>query len=124
MTTEVLWAVRFIFSALVFYTIGVWSERFQGRLKPWHLVFFWLGLLADIAGTGWMARIAGGFDLNLHGVTGLVALVLMAGQTVWATVVVIRGDEQGRARFHKVAVFVWGLWMVAFATGLVLAMKK
>ena len=33
--------------ALVFYTIGVWSERFAGRLKPWHLVFFWLDVVKD-----------------------------------------------------------------------------
>ncbi|MEJ2488050.1 MAG: hypothetical protein P8Y68_20220 [Anaerolineales bacterium] len=25
--------------ALVFYSIGVWSERIQGKLKLWHLVF-------------------------------------------------------------------------------------
>ena len=30
-----------ITSALVFYSIGVWSERFSG-VKPWHLAFFWL----------------------------------------------------------------------------------
>ena len=35
-----------ITSALVFYSIGVWSERFQGRLKPWHLGFFVLGLIS------------------------------------------------------------------------------
>ncbi|MBE0684807.1 MAG: TIGR03987 family protein, partial [Anaerolineaceae bacterium] len=25
-------------AALLFYSIGVWSERISGRLKPWHLV--------------------------------------------------------------------------------------
>jgi hypothetical protein len=29
-----------ITAALVLYTIGVWSERVQGRLRPWHLAFF------------------------------------------------------------------------------------
>jgi hypothetical protein len=27
--------------ALIFYSIGVWSERIQGKLKTWH--FFLLG---------------------------------------------------------------------------------
>ena len=40
-------AISVITSALVFYTIGVWGERLQKRLKFWHLVFFLLGLLAD-----------------------------------------------------------------------------
>ena len=34
--------------ALVFYSIGVWSERIQGRLKPWHLAFFILGANSDV----------------------------------------------------------------------------
>ncbi len=33
-------AISVITSALVFYTIGVWGERLQKRLKFWHLVFF------------------------------------------------------------------------------------
>ena len=43
-------AISVITSALVFYTIGVWGERLQKRLKFWHLVFFLLGLLADSVG--------------------------------------------------------------------------
>ena len=39
--------------ALIFYSIGVWSERFAGRLKPWHLIFFVLGLVCDTWGTGY-----------------------------------------------------------------------
>ncbi|MBE0674919.1 MAG: TIGR03987 family protein, partial [Bacteroidales bacterium] len=34
--------------ALVFYSIGVWSERFSRYLKKWHVVSFWTGLLFDI----------------------------------------------------------------------------
>jgi uncharacterized repeat protein (TIGR03987 family) len=41
--------------ALLFYSIGVWSERIQGRLKAWHLAFFWLGLVCDTWGTGLIA---------------------------------------------------------------------
>lgn len=51
-------AISVITSALVFYTIGVWGERLQKRLKFWHLVFFLLGLLADSVGTALMENIA------------------------------------------------------------------
>ena len=44
-------AIVLITLALVFYTIGVWTERAQKLLKPWHAVFFGLGLAADASGT-------------------------------------------------------------------------
>lgn len=53
--------------ALVFYSIGVWSERLSGRLKSWHLVFFWLGLTCDTVGTGMMFDMAGGCDSTCTG---------------------------------------------------------
>jgi len=76
--------------ALVFYTIGVWSERLQGRLKPWHLVFFWLGLVCDTVGTGMMFDFAGGMTPDVHGISGLVAILLMLVHAVWATIVLLR----------------------------------
>ena len=36
-------AVASITLALVFYSIGVWSERAQRVLKPWLAVVFWTG---------------------------------------------------------------------------------
>ena len=39
-------AICVISSALIFYTIGVWGERLQRKLKFWHLIFFLLGLWA------------------------------------------------------------------------------
>ena len=40
-------AIVIITLALVFYTIGVWSERVQGILKPWHAVMFGIGFVCD-----------------------------------------------------------------------------
>lgn len=44
MPGQVLLSLILITMALVFYTIGVWSERLAGRLKAWHLIFFWADL--------------------------------------------------------------------------------
>lgn len=49
-----------ITAALIFYSIGAWSERFAGRLKPWHLAFFSLGFACDTWGTGLMFEYVGG----------------------------------------------------------------
>ena len=65
-------AICVISSALVFYTIGVWGERLQRKLKFWHLIFFLLGLLADTVGTSLMEHIAELTHLHdeMHTVTG------------------------------------------------------
>ena len=100
--------------ALIFYSIGVWSERIQGRLKPWHLVFFYLGLICDTWGTGLMMDFAGGLTFDLHGVTGLIAILLMLVHAVWATVVLVRKDENMILSFHKFSVVVWFIWLVPY----------
>ncbi|MDD0857681.1 hypothetical protein NHF46_07885 [Arthrobacter alpinus] len=51
-------AIILITSALVFYSIGVWSEHVQRVLKWWHVGFFALGLACDASGTFLMSRIA------------------------------------------------------------------
>ncbi len=76
--------------ALIFYSIGVWSERIQGKLKTWHLIFFWSGLVCDMWGTGLMIDMAGGLTSDIHGVTGVIAIVLMLIHAFWATLVLIK----------------------------------
>jgi uncharacterized repeat protein (TIGR03987 family) len=108
--------------ALVLYSIGVWSERLAGRLKLWHLLFFWAGLVCDTAGTGLMADMAGGIQLDVHGATGVVAIVLMVIHAVWASFVLWRKDERAIQSFHRFSVFVWVVWLVPFGNGMVMSM--
>jgi uncharacterized repeat protein (TIGR03987 family) len=100
--------------ALLFYSIGVWSERLAGRLKPWHLAFFWLGLICDTWGTGLMFEMAGGMAFDLHGITGMVAIMLMMVHAFWATVVLVRKDENAIINFHKFSVVVWLIWLIPY----------
>ena len=100
--------------ALVFYSIGVWSERIQGKLKIWHLLFFWLGLLCDTWGTGLMIEMAGGLTFDIHGVTGVIAIVLMMIHAIWATLLIIRRDETAIKNFHKFSLFVWFVWLIPY----------
>ena len=51
-------AICVITGALIFYTIGVWGEHVQGKLKFWHILFFLSGLVCDAVGTGLMKSIA------------------------------------------------------------------
>lgn len=113
-----------IVSALVFYTIGVWSERLAGKLKPWHLVLFWIGLVFDTTGTTLMSRMAGQWEFNLHGVTGALAIVLMLGHAAWASLVLLTRKEGAIRNFHKFSLFVWLVWLVPFFSGMIAAMAR
>jgi len=109
--------------ALVFYSIGVWSERLAGRLKRWHLVFFWGGLVFDTTGTGIMFEIAEGIRPDIHSVTGIMAMLLMLIHAIWATFVLVRRDEKAISNFHHFSVFVWGVWLVPYFTGFFASMR-
>jgi uncharacterized repeat protein (TIGR03987 family) len=77
--------------ALIFYSLGVWSERIAKYLKIWHVVAFWIGFVFDISSTYVMHLLSQGpFDITKpHTLTGQIALWLMLFHAIWATVVVV-----------------------------------
>ena len=112
--------------ALVFYTLGVWGERKAKILKMRHLAFFWMGLVFDVTGTILMERIA---DVNaesantisssLHGITGLLAILLMLIHTIWASIVFYQNNDEKKRKFHKFSLLVWLLWLVPYLIGMI-----
>ena len=122
MSGLLIFAIVAIVSALVFYTIGVWSERFAGKLKPWHMVLFWVGLVFDTTGTTLMGTMAGRMEFNLHGITGALAIVLMFSHAIWAVIVLLSKKEKAILNFHKFSTIVWLIWLVPFLSGMVGAM--
>ena len=124
MTPIVLYSTIFITAALILYSIGVWSERIAGRLKAWHLIFFWLGLAADTIGTGMMIDMVGQLTLDLHTVTGFIAILLMLIHAIWATVVLWRKDERMITQFHRFSVAVWLIWLIPYISGVIMGMGQ
>ena len=122
MSKLLIFAITFISSALVFYTIGVFAEKKKGTLLPWHVIVFWCGFVCDTIGTTIMRRIAGGFEFNLHAVTGLAALLLMAFHAIWATVILIKGTDHSKKIFHKFSIVVWCIWLIPYFIGLYIGM--
>ncbi len=114
-------AISFIFAAFIFYTLGVWSEKIQKRLMAWHVIFFWLGFICDTIGTGAMGKLAGSIiQLNFHGLTGLVAILLMLFHAIWATIVIVRKNERLILQFHKFSLVVWIIWLIPMVTGMII----
>ena len=115
-------AIIIIILALLLYSIGVWSERIQGRLKVWHTVFFWFGLVCDTWGTGLMFEFVGGMSYDIHGFSGVLAIVLMFIHAIWATFVLIKKDEKMIANFHKFSIAVWFIWLIPYLSPMVFGM--
>lgn len=120
MNLTLIAAIVSILTAAVLYTIAVFSEQRSGVLRPWHLGLFWLGLVFDTIGTTLMSDIAGGFELNLHGALGALAIALMLIHAVWATIAIVFKQEAVLAKFHTFSTHVWGLWMLSLVSGLLL----
>jgi len=123
MQSEIIVASVLISLALIFYSIGVWSERFAGRLKVWHLFFFWSGLAFDTIGTGIMFEVAENIGADIHSITGILAILLMFVHAVWATAVLLRKDEKAITNFHRFSVVVWSIWLIPYFTGFFASMR-
>lgn len=110
--------------ALIFYSLGVWSERIARYLRPWHVASFWTGLIFDVSGTIAMHRLADSkFDiLEPHTLTGQIALWLMLIHAIWATWVTKSGTEETRTNFHRYSLFVWLVWLIPYFGGMYLGM--
>ena len=111
--------------ALIFYSIGVWAERIARYLKPWHMVFFWIGFSFDVSGTLAMHKLAEGqFNiLEPHTLTGQLALWLMFIHAIWATYVIRQQKEELRQKFHRYSLFVWLIWLIPYFGGMLLGMS-
>jgi uncharacterized repeat protein (TIGR03987 family) len=112
--------------ALVFYSLGVWSERLAKYLKPWHVAAFWTGFAFDVSGTWEMHRVATHpFNiLEPHTLSGQIALWLMLIHAIWATRVVRKGTEAAREGFHRYSIVVWLVWLVPYFSGMYMGMSR
>ncbi len=124
MSGPLITAVTTMIAALTLYTVAVWAERFAHRLKPWHLILFWSGLIFDTTGTTLMGQMAGSFKFDFHGITGMLGILFMLGHTLWATVALWLKQEKVLISFHRFSLAVWALWLVAFFSGVVGSMLR
>lgn len=126
MDDKLIFAIITITLALVFYTVGVFGERKAKSLKKKHVIIFWLGLVCDTIGTSTMGQIANSgtssitkAGLNIHGITGFLAIVLMLFHAAWATWVLYKNDEAKKEIFHKFSLMVWIVWLIPYVIGMI-----
>lgn len=118
-----VFAIVFISLALVLYSVGVWSERLQKILKPWHVIIFWGGLVCDTVGTTLMSGMAENSNpFNFHAITGALAILLMLFHALWATVVLVKKKEKMVHTFHQFSLIVWIIWLIPYFSGVFVGM--
>jgi uncharacterized repeat protein (TIGR03987 family) len=112
--------------ALVFYSLGVWAERIARYLKRWHVAAFWTGFFFDVTGTFAMSLISDKpFNLlEIHTLTGQIALWLLLAHAIWATYVARKGSEMTRVGFHRYSLIVWIIWLVPYIGGMIMGMMN
>ena len=125
MKTLLILSTLLITLALVFYSTGIWAERFSRYLKGWHVVAFWTGFIFDLSGTWAMSRLSDHpFTLlDLHAITGQLAIWLMLVHAIWATFVVRNGSENLRQKFHRYSLAVWLIWLIPYFGGMIMGMS-
>jgi uncharacterized repeat protein (TIGR03987 family) len=126
MSPQLIISTTLISLALIFYSVGVWSEQIAKYLKPWHVVTFWTGFTFDVLGTLAMHQLAKGpFNIiEPHTLTGQIALWLMFVHAIWATIVARKGSNELRIKFHRYSFIVWLIWLVPYFGGMYGAMNK
>jgi uncharacterized repeat protein (TIGR03987 family) len=69
-----------------------------------------------------MIEMASGLTFDIHGVTGVIAILLMFIHALWALVVLLRKDEKAIQNFHKFSVAVWVIWLIPYFSPMVFGM--
>ena len=109
--------IIFIFAALAFYSVAVWSEKLTKRLLLWMVIVFSMGFICDLFGTGMMFLIAEErFSFSLHSIAGYAALLIMLLHLLWA-LLAFRRPVYAK-HFNKYSVIAWVIWLVAFVSGM------
>ena len=110
-------AVIFVTSALLLYTLSIWSERLTKQLKRWMVAIFGIGLICDFTGTTIMALQPNAGNLNAHSFFGYSALIIMLVHFIWAYNA-LKSTSKSTTRFHRFSIYAWIIWMTAFISGL------
>ena len=103
--------------ALFLYTIAVWREFYLKNVSRSILLIFWSGFFFDVLGTSFMSMISEGFELHLHTVVGVVALVLMAVFGVWLSYDYGSSSYRYSRQRRAFGIAAWSLWIIVFLLG-------
>ena len=105
--------------ALVFYSIGIFTEQKHKRVIPRVLTFLTLGIIFDITATAFMIAGSSKGLLTLHGIIGYSSLLGMLIENILIWRIRLKNGPgvvvpDGIHSYSRYA-YIW--WVTAFITG-------
>jgi len=116
-----------VFFALLFYSIGIFTEQKQKKVVSRVLWFLTLGIIFDITATCFMIAGSSKGLFTFHGIIGYSSLLgmLIENILIWRLRI---GNGPGAVvpdAIHKYSRYAYYWWVVAFITGgLLVAVSK
>jgi hypothetical protein len=108
-----------VFVALLFYSIGIFTEQRHKRVIPRVLLFLTLGIVFDIIATGFMIAGSSKGLFTLHGFIGYSSLLGMLIDTIliWRLRLNTGIGAAVPDALHRYSRYAYCWWIVAFITG-------
>ncbi len=124
MTNLILLSVILITLALLLYSMAVWLNWRSRRLTFAYIAIFWGAVACDALATRFMGARVETIRWDLHTISGYLALGLMAGLTLWGTAALLQKRDDRLARFHRLAIPIWIVWVGSYITGVYLGIQR
>jgi heme A synthase len=117
---------KIVFIALLFYSIGIFTEQKKKHVTNIVLSFITLGIVFDITATTFMIIGSSNEIFTLHGVLGYSSLTAMFIDAVllWRYRLKNGADTQVNKGLHLYSRIAYIWWVLAFITGGALVMLK
>lgn len=108
-----------VFFALLFYSIGIFTEQQTRRVTPRVLIFLTLGIFTDILATVLMVAGSSRGFLTLHGIIGYSSLVGMFIENVLIWRIRFKSGIAADVPepIHRYSKYAYYWWVIAFITG-------
>jgi len=112
--------------ALIFYSIGVFTERKKKSITKRVLIFLSFGLLFDMTATACMIIGSTNSPFTFHGFIGYTGLLAMIIETSLAWRFKIKNGTEAKVSkgLHMYTLIAYILWVAVYLTGSMLVMMS
>ena len=114
---DVITALVMLVAALVFYSVGVWTEHVRGKVRFTDLLFMLIGLVCLAVATGFLHGLNYAVELanELHLLLGILTILIILFHTFWAlwALTTIKKPD-ARAKFNRFSIFIWCIWLIPY----------
>ena len=126
MNSTLILGTRVVVLALIFYSIGIFTEQRKRHIKNVVLIFLTIGIILDITSTAFMIIGSPNSPFTLHGFLGYSALLAMLIDTilVWRFRLANGNDIEVSRSLHLYSRYAFSWWVIAFISGSLLVALK